>query len=237
MKCGSNRYYSDALSARSCGLPKLGTSNCIEAKTSGWKSKKQIKTKFTRRTQWFTLGQLRTAIIYQLSWDGLWIGRRESRGGMGTWFLEACAEWILIFRISFRVKQNLIVRMFGAKNTDFCRLDLGEACHPIPVPEGPETSNALCRWGSLQKAVFFYVERTNKSSGLAWLWNQLRRDCVKDRLDQMVTERFAWLKFSSISFNCLLCQPLICENGSLLRPDWCRAAVLRSILDCFRAGP
>ena len=46
----------------------------------------------------------------------------------------------------------------------------------------------------------------------------------------------AGLRFSSISFNCLLCQPLICQNGSLLRPDWCRAAVLRSILDCFRAS-
>lgn len=37
-----------------CGLPKLGTSNYIEVQTSGWKSKKQIKNKFTG-TQWYSM--------------------------------------------------------------------------------------------------------------------------------------------------------------------------------------
>ena len=56
-------------------------------------------------TQWFTFGQLRAAIIYQLSWDGPAI---ES-GRMGTGFLEARAERILIIRISFKTKSNRIL--------------------------------------------------------------------------------------------------------------------------------
>ena len=45
-----------------------------------------------------------------------------------------------------------------------------------------------------------------------------------------------WAQVLQDQLQLLVVSFLICDNGSLLRPDWCRAAVLRSILDCFRAS-
>lgn len=95
----------------SCGLPKLGTSNYIEVQTSGWKSKKQINNKFTG-TQWYSMLHLwPTSSCHNLPALMGWPVDRKAiesglECGMGTWFLEACAERILIIRISLKPSET-----------------------------------------------------------------------------------------------------------------------------------